>query len=361
MQSGRRHQALAPVPRRDRHDLPELQSEQAELAVDLKSPEGKAIVHRLAARADVVVESYGTGVAERLGIDYATLSALNARLIYCSISGFGRTGALSHALGYDVILQAFSGIMSISGMPGGELIRSPFSPVDQTTGLQAVSGILAALIERGRSGVGTRLEVSLYETTMAFLGYTFQVYWEKGGLPEKCGSGHESLCPYRAFETADKPILIGVANGNLWRRFCTVVGREALADDPRFRTNADRVTNRPATVRIVQEIIATRSCDEWSELLTGLGVPCAPINTLKDVLDHQHTADRGIVLDYVHPALGPLKTIAMPIMFDAAPRDLKSPPPMHGEHSRAVLRELGYSPAEITLLAKAGVIVDGTP
>ena len=329
------------------------------LAVDLKSTEGRAIVHKLAAQADVVIESYGTGVAERLGIDYPTLRALNQRLIYCSISGFGRTGPLSHALGYDVVLQAFSGIMGITGHEGGEPIRSPFSPIDQTTGLHAVSGILAALLQRGQSGEGTKLEVSLFETAMAFLGYTFQIYWEKGELPEKCGSGHESLCPYQAFEAADKPVLIGIANDNLWRRFCHAVGRGALADDPRFRTNPDRVAHRPETVGLVQEIIRTRRCDEWIDLLTGLGVPCAPINTLEDVLSHPHTAARGIVLDYQHPALGPLKTVALPIVFNAETRGLAAPPPMHGEHSRAVLHELGYAGAEITRLAATGVIVDG--
>ena len=331
------------------------------LAVDLKSAEGRAIVHQLAARADVVIESYGTGVAERLGIDFPTLHALNPRLIYCSISGFGRTGPLRHALGYDVILQAFSGMMGMTGHEGGEPVRSPISPIDQTTGLHALSGILAALLQRGQTGEGSRLEVSLFETAMAFLAYNFQVYWEKGTLPDKCGSGHESLCPYQAFEAADKPVLIGIANDNLWGRFCRAVGRDALADDKRFRTNPDRVAHRAETVGLVQEIIRTRSCDAWVGMLTELGVPCAPINTLQEVLDHPHTAARGIVLDYQHPALGPLKTIAQPIQFNGATRDIKAPPPMHGEHSRAVLQELGYADAEITRLAAAGLVVDGAP
>ncbi|WP_158923430.1 CaiB/BaiF CoA-transferase family protein [Acidisphaera sp. S103] len=329
------------------------------LAVDLKTPEGQAIIHKLAAKADVVIESYGTGVAERLGIGYPALQALNPRLIYCSISGFGRTGPLGHALGYDVILQAFSGIMGMTGEEGGPPIRSPFSPIDQTTGLHAVSGIMAALIKRGQTGEGTQLEVSLYETAMSFLNYNFHVYWEKGVLPDKCGSGHESLVPYQAFEAADAPLLIGVANDNLWRRFCKAVERDDLADDPRFRTSPDRAANRELTVGIVQDIVRTRSRDTWIELLTGLGVPCAPINTLKDVLDHPHTAARGLVMEYPHPVLGPIKTIGQPIVFDGAPRQPGTPPPMLGEHSRPVLLELGYPDAEITRMAAAGVIVDG--
>jgi crotonobetainyl-CoA:carnitine CoA-transferase CaiB-like acyl-CoA transferase len=329
------------------------------LAVDLKSPEGQAIVHKLAARADVVIESYGTGVAERLGIDYPTLRALNPRMVYCSISGFGRTGPLSHALGYDVILQAFSGIMGISGEEGGPPIRSPFSPVDQTTGLHAVTGIMAALIKRGQTGEGTQLEVSLFETAMSFLSYNFHVYWEKGVLPDKCGSGHESLVPYQAFEASDAPVLIGVANDNLWRRFCKAVGRDELAEDPRFRTSPDRAANRALTVGIVQDIVKTRTRDEWIELLLGLGVPCAPINTLKEALDHPHTAARGLVMEYPHPVLGSIKTIAQPIVFDGAPRGAGTPPPMLGEHSRVVLTELGYAGAEIARLASAGIILDG--
>ena len=331
------------------------------LALDLKTPEGHAIVHRLAAQADVLVESYGTGVAERLGIDAPTLRALNPRLIYCSISGFGRSGPLAQAPGYDVILQAFSGIMGMSGEPGGNPMRSPFSPIDQTTGLHAYSGILAALLNRAQTGEGSRLEVSLYETAMAFLGYNFQVYWEKGVLPEKCGSGHESLCPYQAFEASDKHVLIGVANDNLWRKFCAAVGRAEMADDPRFRTNPDRVNHRAETVAFVQDLVRQRRCDEWVELLTGLGVPCAPINSLQDVLDHPHTAARGIVLDYQHPALGSLRTIAQPVAFLGAARGVTLPPPMLGQHSRAVLQELGYAESEITRLAEAGIIVDGSP
>ncbi len=327
------------------------------LALDLKTPEGQAIAHQLARQADVVIESYGTGVAERLGIDFATLSRLNPSLIYCSISGFGRTGPLSHALGYDVVLQAFGGIMGLTGHDGGEPIRSPFSPIDQTTGLHAMSGILAALLQRGRTGEGTRFEVSLFETSMAFLGYTLQVYWEKGVLPEKCGSGHESICPYQAFEAADKPILIGIANDNLWRRFCAAVGRDALADDTRFRTNADRVGHKAETVGLVQEIVRTRNCADWVTLLTELGVPCAPINSLEDVLAHPHTAARGIVLDYDHPVLGLLKTIAQPVQFNGEVRGVTSPPPMHGQHSREVLRELGYTDTDIARLAEAGVIM----
>jgi crotonobetainyl-CoA:carnitine CoA-transferase CaiB-like acyl-CoA transferase len=249
-------------------------------------------------------------------------------------------------------------MMGLTGHPGGEPVRSPISPIDQTTGIHALSGILAALLERGRTGAGARFEVSLFETAIAFLGYNFQSYWEKGVLPVKCGSGHEALVPYQAFAAADKPVLIGVANDNLWRRFCAAVGRPELAEDPRFRTSPDRVRHRAECVSLVQEIVQTRSCNAWIELLNGLGVPCSPINTLEEVLAHPHTQARGIVLDYDHPALGALKTIAQPITFPGTPREVKRPPPMLGEHGRAILEELGYDEAEITRLAAAGTILD---
>ena len=326
------------------------------LALDLKTKAGQAAVWRMVAEADVVIESYATGVAERLGIGAERLCAANPRLIYCSISGFGRTGPLSHGLGYDVILQAFSGIMAMTGERGGGPIRSPFSPIDQSTGMNAFSGILAALLERGRTGRGCRLEVSLFETAAALLGYSLQIYWEKGVLPEKSGSGHESLCPYQAFEASDGPVLIGIASDNLWRRFAAGIGRPELAEDPRFRTNADRVHHFAETVALVQDITATRTVTEWVEFCGRVGIPCAAINTLAEMLAHPHTAARGIVLGYEHPALGPLKTLAQPIQFNGQPREVISPPPLLGEHSAEVLAGYGFTPDEISALRAAGAI-----
>ena len=305
------------------------------LAVDLKTETGREIAHKLARTADVVLESYGTGVVERLGIDFATLKRERNDLIYCSISGFGRTGPLKGNLGYDVILQAFSGIMSMTGEIGGGPVRSPFSPIDQATGLHALTGIMAAILERNRTGKG----------------------WEKRTLPEKSGSGHESLCPYQAFSASDAPLLLGIANDNLWRRFCRAIDRNELATDPRFETNRARVAHFAETVSLVQAIVATRSRDEWIALLTSIGVPCAPINTLRDLLDHPHTAARGIVLDYEHPELGALKTVAQPIVFDGAERKVTRPPPLHGKHSREILGEIGYATETIDRLVKDGMVV----
>ena len=331
------------------------------LAIDLKSAAGKEIARRLARDADVVLESYGPGVAQRLGIDYETLCKDNPRLVYCSISGFGRQGAMKDGKGYDVILQAYSGMMSITGEPGGPPSRSPFSPVDQATGFHAVSGILAALLQRERTGEGARIETSLFDSALAFLAYFYQGYWEKGTQPVKCGSGHESLCPYQAFEAADKHLLLGVANDALWRKFCALAGLEGYVDDARFRTNADRVRHRAETVAIVQAAIATRTCDEWIRLLGEAGIPAAPINSFADLMAHPHTRDSGMVVEYAHPAYGTLKAMAQPIVFNGARNAPARVPPLHGEHTAEILGELGYSAAEIRRMQDDGAALVRPP
>jgi crotonobetainyl-CoA:carnitine CoA-transferase CaiB-like acyl-CoA transferase len=320
------------------------------IALDLKAAAGREVAQRLLRSADIAVESFGPGVPQRLGIDYETARAHNPKLIYCSISGFGRRGLLRDGKGYDVILQAFSGMMSITGEEGGPPLRSPFSPVDQATGFHAVTGILAALLERARTGQGALVETSLFDSSLAFLGYFLQGYWEKGTQPLKSGSGHESLCPYQAFEASDKHVLLGVANDALWRAFCGVAGIMNVADDPRFRTNADRVRNRGATVKLVQDVMKQRTCDEWVRVLGAAGIPCAPINSFADMSAHPHTKESGMVVEIEHPVHGKFNTVAQPILFNGERNQPASPPPLHGEHTDAILAELGYSAIEIERL-----------
>lgn len=327
------------------------------IALDLKTDTGRKLAQRLARDVDIVVESFGTGVAERLGIDAPTLQALNDRLIYCSISGFGRSGPLKNSPGYDVILQAFSGIMDLTGEEGGGFIRSPISPIDQTTGAHAFSGILTALLERQRTGKGSTVKVSLLETAIGLLGYNLQVYWETGVQPAKCGSGQASLCPYEVFKASDGALMIGVANDNLWRKFCKVAGLENIVDDPRFRTNADRVKNREATLNHVKPVIAKRTVAYWDETLAAIGVPCSPINSLGQLLAHPHTKSTGMILEYEHPVAGPLKTIAQPVLMNDEHRTAGRPPPTHGQHTDEVLAELGLSASEIEQLRQSKIVV----
>ena len=326
------------------------------IAIDLKSERGRALVHDLARRCDVAIESFSTGVAEKLGIDAATLQAVNPRLIHCGISGFGREGPLRQAPGYDVILQAFTGVMSLTGDEGGGYIRSPISPIDQMTGTHAIIGILAALMERQRTGKGGTVSVSLFDTAMALQRYNLQSFWQTGVQPPKCGSSHESLCPYQAFEASDGPIMIGVANDNLWRKFCRIAALEDIVDDPRFRTNADRVAHRAETVARVQARIATRPAALWYEELSKAAVPCSPINTLAQLLDHPHTRGSDVVVSYDHPVVGPTTSVGQPYILNGQRRTAGSPPPTHGQHTDAILAELGLTASEIDTLRAADIV-----
>ena len=326
------------------------------IAIDMKSERGRALVHEMAKSADVAIESFGTGVAERLAIDADSLRALNARLIHCSISGFGRSGPLKQAPGYDVILQAFSGVMSMTGDENGGYIRSPISPIDQMTGVHAFSGILACLLAREKSGKGASIQVSLFDTALGLLGYNLQTYWKRGVQPAKCGSSHESLCPYQAFEAADGPIMIGVANDNLWRKFCAVAGLGSIVDDPKYRTNADRVTHRAETLGHVQLAIATKTVEQWNAALTEVGIPCSPINTLAQLLDHAHTRASKVIMQYDHAEAGRLNCVGHPVTFLGEERSPGLPPPTLGQHTNEVLREMGLSAAGIAELRRDKIV-----
>jgi crotonobetainyl-CoA:carnitine CoA-transferase CaiB-like acyl-CoA transferase len=326
------------------------------VAVDLKTAAGHAIVMRLVERADILVESYRKGAMERLGLGFEALRAHNPRLIYASISGFGRSGPLADLPGYDAMVQAFSGIMGITGEKQGGPVRSAFSPIDQTTGIWAALGIMAALRQRDASGQGQFLEVSLFETSMAFLGYTAQTYWTTGRTPERSGSGHESLCPYQAFKASDAFILIAEGNDKLWQNFCAVAGLKAIANDPRYRTNADRVSHFDDTVALVAARIGSETVAHWGQVLTAAGIPNSPINNLDDVLQMPHTKARNIVLDYDDPVHGKQHGVAMPVVFNGAVRSVRMPPPALGASTLQVLADIGYSADEVQALVREGVV-----
>lgn len=324
------------------------------VVLDLKSELGREAAQRLLATADIVLESFGPGVAQRLGIDYDVARTLRPDVIYCSISGFGSQGPLRQGKGYDVILQAFSGMMSITGEENGAPVRSPISPIDQATGLHAAIGILAATVKRQRTGQGARIEASLFDTSLAFMSYVMQSFWERGTEPKRWGSAHESLCPYQVFQTSDRPLLLGVANDTLWQAFCKEVEAPELGLDPRYATNAGRVQHRDEVLAHVAAHLSRGSCDEWMTRFSRAGIPCAPILGVSDVLAHPHTEASGMVMNLERGSDTELRAISQPLRFDGERPVPQCPPPALGDHTRQVLSSLGFEPEEISRIEAGG-------
>jgi len=326
------------------------------LAIDLKTEQGRQIVYEIAATSDIVVESLAPGSADKLGVGWEALAKINPRIIYCAISGFGRSGPLGSQPGYEVMMQAFTGLMSVTGEPNSDPFRVGFSPLDQTTGLHALTGVLAALRMRDTTGTGNYIEVSLYETAAALLGWHAQSYWIDGKLPERCGSRHASLCPYQAFAASDGLIVIAVGSEHLWRRFCAATDLMDMCDDPRFRTNVDRVSHYEETIDRIQARIITQTVAHWTATLSEYRIPNAPVNTLETMLQHPQTEARGIILDFDHPVGGRMHAVAHPVVFGGRSREVSRPPPLLGEHTVEVLAELGYGTESISQLKNNNVI-----
>jgi len=326
------------------------------LSVNLKEPEGRDVVKRLAAASDVMIENFRPGTAGRLGLGYDELARQNPRLIYASISGYGQTGPQSRLPGYDAVAQAVSGMMSVTGEPGGEPVRSGTSLADTGAGMWAVIGILAALHAREATGRGQLVDVSLLDGQVAWLTYVAGKYFATGVTPGRHGSAHESLTPYQVLPTADEPLMVAVGSDGLWRRFAEAIGRSELAGDPRFATNPDRVRNRDTLIPLITEVLAGRGCAEWTERLNEAGVPAGPVNTVPAALEHPQVAAREMVAEIEHPVAGTVKMLGSPIKLSAQPASIRRPPPMLGQHTGEILAEAGYSTAEISDLRAAGVI-----
>ncbi len=326
------------------------------LAVDLKLTDGLALVRDLARRADVVVENFRPGTAARLGLGYDDLSADNPGLVYASISGYGQTGPDSHRAGYDAIAQARSGIMSVTGEADGPPVRVGVSSADLVAGMWAVIGILAALRERDRSGQGQWVDISLLDGSVSWLTYVAAGYFATGTRPPRYGSAHPTIAPYQGFATKDGELMLAVGNDAIWRRFAPAAGLDDLVDDPRFATNPLRVSHRDELLPLVADAMASRTSAQWVEVLDAAGVPVGPIQTVDEVVTDPQVLARGMVGEVEHPTAGTLRTIGCPVRLTATPPQVRTAPPLLGQHTDDVLAELGVDAERLTALRASGAV-----
>jgi crotonobetainyl-CoA:carnitine CoA-transferase CaiB-like acyl-CoA transferase len=326
------------------------------IAVNLKTPGGLEVVKRLLADADVVTENYRKGTLEKLGLGYDVMEKLNPRIIYCAISGYGRTGPYADKPGFDLILQGFAGIMSVTGEPGRPPVKSGTSIADINAGILAALGICAALQARARTGRGQVVETSLMEAALQQMYWQAAIHFATGVSSGPTGSAHILTAPYQAFPTADGWINIGGANQSNWERIARTIGRPELIEDARFRTNGDRMKNLQALVPLISERTRMRPSAEWIREFEAAGVPVGPINKIGDVLADPQVRAREMVVEVEHSRVGKTPAIGLPIKFSDTPGSVRRPAPVMGEHTDDVLAGLGYSADEITRLRKEGAV-----
>lgn len=324
------------------------------LALNLKSPAGRDLLLDMAAGADIVVENYRPGVMARLGLGYEAMRARNPRLIYASISGFGQTGPWAKRPGYDLMAQAMSGVMSVTGHPGGPPVKAGVPVADIGCALFAVYAILSAYIGQQKSGDGQYIDASLFDSALAFSIWDISEYWGTGRVPEPLGTSNRMSAPYQAVRAADGYFVMGATNQKLWRLLCDVLGREDLLADERFVDIAGRLANREALIDELETSFAQKSAEDWVRDLLAAGIPAGRMNTYPEAFESEHGRHREMRIAVPHPIEGTVPNIGFPVKLSGTPAQVRRHPPLLGEHSHEVLREFGFSADAIETLRQGG-------
>jgi formyl-CoA transferase len=327
------------------------------ITIDLKSKEGVALIRQLSERADVLIENFRPGAMDRLGLGEKELRAANPKLIYASLSGFGADGPMSDVPGYDLIVQAWGGLMSITGMPDGEPTKVGVAIIDLVAGLMLGKAIAAALFAREKLGVGQKIDTSLLEAEVASLINAGSNYLIGGKVPGRWGNAHPTIVPYQSFQTADGFLVLGVASEGIWHRFCRAIGKPTLADDRRFAKNADRVANRALLIDVLVEMFRGQDTESWLKALQEGEVPCAPVQTIDQVFNAPQVRHREMLMEVDHPTAGTVRMAGIPVKFSATPASVRLPPPLLGQHTEEVLASwLGMGDKEIAELKRKSVV-----
>ena len=325
------------------------------ITLNLKSEEGKNIVLELAKGADVVIENFRTGTMEKLGLGYETLKGVNPGIVYCAISGFGRTGPDRNKAGYDLLLQGYGGLMSITGEPDRSPAKAGMSIADLSTGLFALYGILSAIIAREKTGEGQVVDAGILDGQVTLLNYIATAYFASGNVPERMGSAHPSIVPYQVFETRDQDIIIAVANDGLWEKCCEALGWEDLKADTSLETNDGRIEKREWLIETMNERLSSQISEKILSRLEDVGVPAGPVHTVDQVLNLPQVKERESILEIDHPNIRDLRMPGFPVKLSDTPAEVRLPPPLLGEHTSTVLKELGYDEDQIRQLSENDV------